>query len=1007
MSTKKLQILNSIMKQAENADTLDGRHADEFVLASDFAQPDWNAAEGEAGHVLNRTHWSKTTISEILPECSLTAKNKSSIITDRLDLVVDNTYIVNWNGVSYTCVARPVQLDLTTTLLILGNGVVFGMADTGEPFTIAKYPDDQAAQVGFYGAVLHLDDSTSATLSILEEAKEIHKLDEKYLPDNAINVQPDLGQNDESASDYVKNRTHYAEDVFVEFIPETHTVFTASPGSTNWEQKYTGHFTGNVELTKPEYDELFRVIWNGTQYDCEVNGYTKPDGKSGRGIGNTGMFGGVYIYEYPFLIAFFDGDEAAELGYNYIVYVDDNSTEATFSVSKLTEVVHKLDEKYLPDNAINVQPDWNQSDENAADYVKNRTHWSKTTIGEVLPETTVNGESGWASGTGMVSIQYPVSFILGETYTVNWNGVEYQCVAYELAGLPAIGNGSMMGGSDTGEPFLIGADDTECMVFVLDDSTSVTISIMGEIEEIHKLDEKFIPDSVLNKPGKKVSGQTFTINGEDVVADEGAEIFNDYTNNIATGPYSHAEGYTTTASGAGSHAEGDYTTASGISSHAEGENTTASGNMSHAEGFFAIAASNFQHTQGKFNVEDANGVYAHIVGNGTSKSKRSNAHTLDWFGNAWFQGDVYIGSTSGTNKDDGSKKLATEEYVDGLNSTNVKTINGVSPDENGNVVIAASGDGSSVTIPTTLPNPYAITFTGAVEATYDGSAAVSIAIPSGGSGGGAQPDWNAQEGEPGYILNKPFGMMPTTIVAETELTFEFVEDMGMSVAYSECTNPPVAGCDYIIRFGENEYTCTCVDVSGDGKTMMMGNLSVLGGDDTGEPFLISYEGKLVVIPVIEVTTVKFAIHGIQPVAIPPEYVPPAHYLDLVEAGFPIVNMEQKVSAPLPNINWITDALEKGSVKVRFRASFDYWNETMVHESNITIEDVELVANGIITNSTPYQYSIYVFCSNVVVTFVIDTIQGKVFALAKRLYVHDTYINNLIDAKLGVIENGTY
>ena len=57
------------------------------------------------------------------------------------------------------------------------------------------------------------------------------------------------------------------------------------------------------------------------------------------------------------------------------------------------------------------------------------------------------------------------------------------------------------------------------------------------------------------------------------------------------------------------------------------------------------------------------GTYVHIVGNGTSDTARSNAHTLDWEGNAWYQGDVYIGSTSGTNKDEGSKKLATEEYV--------------------------------------------------------------------------------------------------------------------------------------------------------------------------------------------------------------------------------------------------------------------------------------------------------------------------------------------------------
>lgn len=35
-------------------------------------------------------------------------------------------------------------------------------------------------------------------------------------------------------------------------------------------------------------------------------------------------------------------------------------------------------------------------------------------------------------------------------------------------------------------------------------------------------------------------------------------------------------------------------------------------------------------------------------------------------GEAWFAGDIYVGSASGTNKDEGSKKVATEEYVENL-----------------------------------------------------------------------------------------------------------------------------------------------------------------------------------------------------------------------------------------------------------------------------------------------------------------------------------------------------
>ena len=150
-----------------------------------------------------------------------------------------------------------------------------------------------------------------------------------------------------------------------------------------------------------------------------------------------------------------------------------------------------------------------------------------------------------------------------------------------------------------------------------------------------------------------------------------------FTGGIAFGDNSHAEGARTTASGDSSHAEGSDTIASSnyshaegsgtiafnIASHAEGANTIASGFASHAEGGDTIASSNYQHAQGKYNIEDTNNKYAHIVGNGTFE-ERSNAHTLDWDGNAWYQGDVYVGSTSGTNQDEGSKKLATEEYVD-------------------------------------------------------------------------------------------------------------------------------------------------------------------------------------------------------------------------------------------------------------------------------------------------------------------------------------------------------
>ena len=273
-----------------------------------------------------------------------------------------------------------------------------------------------------------------------------------------------------------------------------------------------------------------------------------------------------------------------------------------------------------------------------------------------------------------------------------------------------------------------------------------------EIDQVH---------TNIKTAGKTVTGTEFTIEGTAIIAGENAEVFNNYDENIASGKYSHAEGYqtmakgsyahaegygtfanaaaahaegydtkataryahaegaSTTASGNNSHAEGNSTTASGHYSHAEGNFTTAAGGYSHAEGnyaqtgengtyahaegsytkatktgahaegnyteangafshtegYYTKAESMYQHVRGKYNIADDAGIYATIIGNGDANSNRKNIHTFDWNGNAWFAGDIYIGSTSGTDKDEGSKKLATEEFVNDKNEELNEQIN--------------------------------------------------------------------------------------------------------------------------------------------------------------------------------------------------------------------------------------------------------------------------------------------------------------------------------------------
>lgn len=178
-----------------------------------------------------------------------------------------------------------------------------------------------------------------------------------------------------------------------------------------------------------------------------------------------------------------------------------------------------------------------------------------------------------------------------------------------------------------------------------------------------------IPDGTLRWNGKNVvalgtsevipisSGGTGAANASDALSNLGGvpktnpTLTGSFSMNklysSTTGSCSFVEGYNGSATGNyGAHSEGYYTEANGDRSHAEGDGSVANGIGSHAEGQETIASCDYQHVQGKYNVEDSNSAYAHIVGNGESNGKRSNAHTLDWDGNAWFAGDIFVGGAS-------------------------------------------------------------------------------------------------------------------------------------------------------------------------------------------------------------------------------------------------------------------------------------------------------------------------------------------------------------------------
>lgn len=130
--------------------------------------PDWNAAEGEPGHVLNRTHWAEGGLVELLPETTLTTDDEGfADIAADFTLIAGDVYTVVYNGTAYQCTC--VESDGARILANDGINV-----DTGEgmEFAIVQYTGSTFILSMTPGEV---------TLSIYHGGEIVHKLNNKYL----------------------------------------------------------------------------------------------------------------------------------------------------------------------------------------------------------------------------------------------------------------------------------------------------------------------------------------------------------------------------------------------------------------------------------------------------------------------------------------------------------------------------------------------------------------------------------------------------------------------------------------------------------------------------------------------------------------------------------------------------------------------------------------------------------------------------------------------------------
>ena len=101
----------------------------------------------------------------------------------------------------------------------------------------------------------------------------------------------------------------------------------------------------------------------------------------------------------------------------------------------------------------------------------------------------------------MAPITNAFEIVVGQTYTVKWDGTEYECVCFDFNSSPVLGNLSIMGaGGDTGEPFIYAYKTSKHAgnFITLDTSASHTISVKTTVEIVTPMAEEFLPTNTKN-----------------------------------------------------------------------------------------------------------------------------------------------------------------------------------------------------------------------------------------------------------------------------------------------------------------------------------------------------------------------------------------------------------------------------------------------------------------------------------------------------------------------------
>lgn len=243
----------------------------------------------------------------------------------------------------------------TKTARFKYNGTYQDIVFTGNECAVPVIEDTYKIEVGVFAGNLHATtpavlisqksilcgsgspaapnaDAYAQIMEKLNSMGDVSAAVQAYMAEHPV-ATPDLARNDETAPDYVKNRTHWVE---------TGEQVVLYDGDVTLD---TTQFTGPISTANPdvyislEVGETYSIQW-GEDAPREVVAYEFTSGK--RALDFTASDGKKYRLS--------DND----YGSDYTIEAVDHYTTGTYHIalSKIADIVHTLDPKYLPTDYI-------------------------------------------------------------------------------------------------------------------------------------------------------------------------------------------------------------------------------------------------------------------------------------------------------------------------------------------------------------------------------------------------------------------------------------------------------------------------------------------------------------------------------------------------------------------------------------------------------------------------------------------------------------------------------